>query len=275
MELGRKNLLTVLRIKENGAYLGEPGMDDAVLLPRREVPEGVLVGDALEVFLYKDSEDRLISTTTVPPLEVGSVAMLPVSQITDISAFLDWGLLKELFLPFREQTGKLREKSLVPVILYIDKSGRLAASMKIYDRLSPASPYEKNDKVSGLIYEIKKDLGAFVAVDGKYYGMIPASELFEKVKVGDTVNARVLKKRPDGKLDLSPRKKAYSQMRDDAEKVLEVIKSYDGELPFTDKASPEQIKAELKMSKAAFKRAVGKLLKDGKIVIGKDSIFKK
>ncbi len=310
MELGRKNLLRVLRLRDNGAYLGDPdearesgalhgadgaGLDratgdsaghdnapaggtgrdkaGAVLLPRSEVPDGAAPGDLIEVFLYLDSEDRPIATTLFPPLEVGSAAVLAVSQVTDIGAFLDWGLPKDLFLPFKEQSRGLHEGERVPVILYVDRSGRLAASMHIYSRLSPASGYKKNDKVTGLVYEIKKDLGAFVAVDKRYYGMIPSQELYEKIAVGDVISARVLKVRPDGKLDLSGRKKAYAQMKDDAETVLEEIKRCGGQLPFNDKASPEQIKAQLGLSKAAFKRAVGRLLRDGRITIGLDSIF--
>lgn len=275
MDLGRINKLTVLREKEAGLYLGTPGLEDSVLLPKKEIPDGIKVGDEIDVFIYKDSEDRLIATTNIPEIEVGSVGVLTVSQVNDIGAFLDWGLLKELFLPFKEQTHKVRVGEEIPVILYIDKSKRLAASMKIYGKLSPASGHEKNEKVSGIVYEIKKDIGAFVAVDRKYYGLIPKQELYEKVKVGDEIKARVLSVRPDGKLNLSGRKKAYAQMDDDAGHVLEVIKSYEGELPFTDKASPEQIKAELGLSKAAFKRAVGKLLKEEKIVIGIDSIYLK
>ena len=277
MEFGRKNHLVVLRKRDNGLYLGESPdrAEEAVLLPASEVPEGLSEGDEVEVFLYKDSEDRPIATVKTPPIEVGSAAVLTVSQVTDIGAFLDWGLMKELFLPFKEQTRKVREGERVPVIMYVDRSGRLAASMHIYSRLSPASGYKKNDRVRGLVYEIKKELGAFVAVDGRYFGMIPSQELYERIRVGDEISARVLRVRPDGKLDLSGRKKAYAQMEDDAEKVISVIKSYDGELPFTDKASPEQIKAELGLSKAAFKRAVGRLLKEDRITLGLDSIFLK
>ena len=275
MEFGRKNHLIVLRKRDNGLYLGESPdrAGEAVLLPASEVPEGLSEGDEIEVFLYKDSEDRPIATVKTPPIEVGSAAVLTVSQVTDIGAFLDWGLMKELFLPFKEQTRKVREGERIPVIMYVDRSGRLAASMHIYSRLSPASGYQKNDRVRGLVYEIKKELGAFVAVDGRYFGMIPSQELYERIRVGDEISARVLRVRPDGKLDLSGRKKAYAQMEDDAEKVISVIKSYDGELPFTDKASPEQIKAELGLSKAAFKRAVGRLLKEERITVGLDSIY--
>lgn len=275
MNLGRINQLQVLRQREIGLYLGDPDTDEAVLLPKSEVPEGTSVGDEISVFIYKDSEDRPIATTKTPKITLGEVAVLEVSQVTPIGAFLDWGLMKDLFLPFKEQVHKVREGEKVPVILYLDKSKRLAGSMKIYSKLSPASGYQKNDKVSGIIYEIKKNIGAYVAVDGKYYGMIPKQELYDRIRVGEEIHARVLRVRDDGKLDLSGRKKAYAQMDEDSEKVIEVIKSYDGELPFTDKASPEQIKSELGLSKAAFKRAVGRLLKEEKITIGIDSIFLK
>lgn len=275
MELGKRQTLTVLRETEIGVYLGEIAGEHGVLLPRREVPEGTEQGSQLEVFLYKDSEDRLIATTHFPPLEVGTTAVLPVSQVTGIGAFLDWGLLKELFLPFKEQRGKLRPGMRVPVALYVDKSGRLCATMKIYDHLSVGAPYEKNDRVRGMVYEVKPELGVFVAVDYRYYGMIPKQELYENYRPGEEIEARVLRVRPDGKLDLSARKKAYAQMDEDAEKVWQVILSYDGVLPFTDKADPERIREEVSLSKNAFKRAVGRLLKAGRIEIRGDVIVRK
>lgn len=275
MELGKRQTLTVLRETEIGVYLGETPGEHGVLLPRREVPEGTEQGSQLEIFLYKDSEDRLIATTHFPPLEVGTTAVLPVSQVTGIGAFLDWGLLKELFLPFKEQRGKLHPGMKVPVVLYVDKSERLCASMKIYDHLSAGAPYQKNDRVRGMVYEVKPDLGAFVAVDNRYYGMIPKQELYENYRPGEEIEARVLRVRPDGKLDLSARKKAYAQMDEDAEKVWQVILAYDGVLPFTDKADPERIREEVSLSKNAFKRAVGRLLKAGKIEIQGDAIVRK
>ena len=275
MELGKRQILTVLRIKDMGVYVGENETEPGVLLPRKEVPEGTEIGSQIEVFIYKDSEDRLIATTQFPPLEVGKVACLPVAQVTDIGAFLDWGLLKELFLPFKEQRGKLKPGMWVPVALYVDKSQRLCATMKIYKHLKNDPPYQKNDWVEGMVYEVKPGLGAFIAVDDMYYGMIPEQELYETYEPGDRVKARVLKHRSDGKLDLSGRKKAYAQMDTDAEKVWKAILEYDGELPFNDKADPELIKRELSLSKNAFKRAVGKLLKDGKIEIWNDSIVRK
>ena len=269
MKLGIRQTLMVVRKRDNGLYLAEEAFtDDAVLLPRAECPEGADVGDMIEVFLYRDSDDRPIATTHFPPLEVGTAARLRVSQLTNIGAFLDWGLMKDLLLPFKEQVGELREGETVPAILYVDRSGRLCASMKLYDHLSADSPYQKNDRVRGMVYEIKDGLGAFVAVDNRYYGMIPQQELYERLRPGDEIEARVLKVRQDGKLDLSTRKKAYAQMEDDAAKVWDIIRSYDGHLPFNDKADAALIKDELGLSKNAFKRAVGRLLKEGYIRIG-------
>lgn len=275
IELGKKQLLRVLREKEMGVYLGEAETDAGVLLPRKEVPKGTVVGSEIEVFIYKDSEDRLIATTLPVPLEVGEVACLPVSQVTEIGAFLDWGLVKELFLPFKEQKGKLRPGMQVPVLLYVDKSQRLCATMHIYRHLQKNPPYQKDDRVTGMVYEVKPELGAFLAVDRRYYGMIPRQEMYESYRPGDEISARVLKVRADGKLDLSARRKAHAQMNEDAEKVWHAILEYDGELPFTDKTDPEIIKRELSLSKNAFKRAVGHLLKEGRIEIWEQSIVRK
>ncbi len=275
LELGKKQTLKVLRMKEIGAYVGEDEADAGILLPKKELPEGIEVGSELEVFVYKDSEDRWIATTLPVPFEVGEVACLPVSQVTDIGAFLDWGLVKELFLPFKEQKGKLRPGMQVPVLLYIDKSNRLCATMHIYRHLQSHAPYEKNERVTGMVYEVKPELGVFIAVDRRYYGMIPAQEVYETYRPGDEVTARVLKIRNDGKLDLSARRKAHAQMNEDAEKVWQAILEYDGELPFTDKTDPAIIKRELSLSKNAFKRAVGHLLKQGRIELWDQSIVRK
>ena len=270
IELGKRQDLTVFRKRENGLYVGETE-EEAILLPASEAGSHD-VGDVLNVFVYKDSEDRPIATLRQMPVEVGRVAVLPVVQTAQIGAFLDWGLPKNLFLPFKEQRGKIKEGQKIPVILYVDKSGRLAASMKIYGRLSVNSPYKTDDTVTGLIYELKPELGAFVAVDGRYAGFIHRQEIYEKLSIGQTVTTRVTKVREDGKLDLTPRKKAYAQMDEDAAKVMDCIRSYDGVLPFGEKASPERIKEELGLSKAAFKRAVGRLLKEGYIITGEEHI---
>lgn len=270
MELGRKQKLVVVKTVDFGVYLGDrpdAGETDRVLLPGKEVPEGTKEGDQMEVFLYKDSSDRLIATTRTPALMMDQVGFLKVAQVTKIGAFLDWGLEKDLFLPFKEQTSKIRPDHSYLVRLYIDKSRRLCASMKIYQALSSEHDYEKDDWVTGTVYSINPEIGTFVAVDDQYFGLIPLSECHIRLSVGDSVNVRVVRVREDGKLDLSPREKAYLQMDADSELVMETIKSYDGVLPFTDKASPAMIDKELGLSKNAFKRAVGRLLKQNKIEI--------
>ena len=268
IELGKIQPLVVQREKEFGVYLGESQTDkNSVLLPKKQVPEGTKVGDSLEVFVYKDSQDRLIATTNRPKLQVGETAVLTVKDVAKIGAFLDMGLEKDLLLPFKEQNHKVRQGENCLVALYVDKSQRLAATMNVYSYMSAESPYKKDDKVQGIIYEINENLGAFVAVDNRYYGLIPKKELYGDFHLGDVIEARVVKVRDDGKLDLSPRQKAYMQMDEDAELVLKVIDEFDGVLPFNDKARLETIMREFKLSTNAFKRAVGKLLKENKIRI--------
>ena len=272
LELGKKQTLRVLRQKEIGVYLGEAGGDQSVLLPRKQVPEGTSVGDEIEVFLYKDSEDRLIATVHQPLLTLGDMAVLTVAETSRIGAFLNWGLERDLFLPFKEQKWKVRKGEKVLAALYVDKSSRLCATMKVDSYLSGRSPYKKDDAVSGVLYEINKNLGGFVAVDKKYFGLIPAGELDRELVPGSTVEARIARVREDGKLVLSARKKAYKQMNIDAEAVYSLIEDYDGVLPFTDKSDPGLIKLETGLTKNAFKRAVGHLLKEGKIIIKTDTI---
>lgn len=273
IELGKRQQLEVIRIKDFGVYLGAHKDDEqSVLLPKKQVPEGTKTGDILEVFIYKDSEDRVIATTGESRLQVGETAVLEVKEVAKIGAFLDMGLEKDLLLPFKEQTHKVQRGEKCLVALYVDKSQRLAATMKVYSYMSSESPYQKDDKVTGTIYEIKKDLGAFVAVDNKYYGLIPEKEMFGNFQEGEVIEARVIKVKEDGKLDLSPREKAYVQMDEDSKLVMKVLDEFDGVLPFNDKASPELIKKEFHLSKNAFKRAVGHLLKEGKVKITETSI---
>ena len=269
-ELGKRRMLTVVKKVDFGVYLGTN--EERVLLPKKEVPKGIEPGDPVEVFLYKDSSDRLIATTRVPKLTLGALAVLTVTDTGKIGAFLDWGLEKELLLPFREQTAKVKKGDHVLAALYVDKTGRLCATMKVYDRLRKDSPYKKDDKVEGIIYEKSDNFGVFVAVDGCYSALIPRREVHGSMKVGDTVYARVIKVKEDGKLDLSVREKAFIQMDSDAQMIYNRIKECGGRLPFTDKASPELIEKEFGISKNAFKRAVGRLLKGQKIQITEKSI---
>lgn len=274
MKLGEKQTLVMVKKVDFGIYLAEdPDAGERVLLPLKQVPEGMETGRELEVFLYKDSKDRLIATTREPYLTLGKTAALKVQSVGGIGAFLDWGLEKDLFLPFKEMTRKTEPGDEILVTLYIDKSKRLCASMRhLYDYLSQASPYEKDDTVSGRVYEFSDNFGTFVAVDDKYSAMIPSFEDCSGLKIGDVISAKVSNVKADGKLDLTLREKAYLQMDKDAEKVLKVIEKYNGELPFNDKASPEVIKKEMQMSKGAFKRAVGRLYKERKIEITENNI---
>lgn len=273
IRLGEIQTLHIVKIVEFGVYLSDGGDErDKVLLPRKQVPEQAGIGDEVEVFVYRDSKDRLIATVRMPKLTLHSVGRVRVAQVGKIGAFLDWGLEKDLLLPYKEQTKKVSEGEECLAALYIDKSDRLCATMNVYPYLSMDSPYKKDDRVSGMVYEISDNFGAFVAVDDKYSGLIPKKELYGTVRVGDMINARVTEVKGDGKLDLSIREKAYLQIEKDAERVMEAIKSFDGALPFTDKASPEVIKREMQMSKNEFKRAVGHLLKTGKIEITERAI---
>ena len=257
IELGKKQKLTVVKSVDFGVYLGEDMQADAknrVLLPSRQVPEGTKEGDSIEAFIYKDSQDRLIATTKEPKLQVGQTAVLKVSQVTRIGAFLDWGLEKDLLLPYHEQTLKVREGEDVLVALYIDKSSRLCATMKVYHYLSTRTPYVVGDMVKGRVYEISDK--------GKY-------------RPGKILELRVSEVKEDGKMNVTDRQKAYLQINEDAENVLEVINEFAGVLPFDDKASPEVIQREFGLSKGAFKRAIGHLMKEGKVEIKDKRIYAK
>ncbi len=275
LKLGEKQILEVVKKVEFGVYLAESkeaALEEKVLLPMKQVPQGANVGDEIEVFIYKDSKDRMIATTNEPMVLKGQTAVLKVVQVNRVGAFLYWGLEKDLFLPYKEQTKPVQVGDECIVSLYIDKSKRLCATMKVYPYLRLDSPYQKNDKVTGMVYEISENFGAFVAVDNCYSALIAKKEMTTQLKVGDVVSARVASIKKEGKLDLSLREKAYIQMSVDADKIMKKMEKNGGVLPFTDKASPELIKDQMYMSKNEFKRAVGNLLKAGKIQIGENEI---
>lgn len=276
LNLGRKQKLTVVKKVEFGVYLSESreaAEKERVLLPAKQVPQGTDEGDVLEVFLYRDSRDRMIATTREPKLTLGGLAVLQVVQTGKIGTFLDWGLEKDLLLPFREQTVKVHTGDQVLVSLYLDKSSRLCATMKVYPFLKTNSPYAIGDTVDGLVYEISGNFGVFVAVDNQYSGLIPKREAQAGYRVGQNLKLRVTEVKEDGKLTLSARGKAYEQIREDSENVLQVIREFAGVLPFDDKASPEVIQREFGLSKAAFKRAVGRLLKEKQVELRDGKIW--
>lgn len=269
MKLGEYQELYYVKRVDFGVYLSEERAgDERVLLPAKQVPPDARIGEKIRVFLYRDSKDRLIATTHEPKLTIGGFAPLVVREVGRIGAFLDWGLEKDLFLPFRQMVGRVKPGDEVLVALYIDKSGRLCASMRgLYDLLEKDSPYQKGDTVEGRVYEFSDNFGAFVAVDDRYSARIASSEDHSFLRIGDVISAKVMEVKPDGKLDLTLREKAYIQMGADADKILELLESYGGVLPFTEKADPDVISRETGLSKAAFKRAVGRLYRERKITL--------
>lgn len=275
LELGKKQQLMIIKKVEFGVYLAETmGAEERVLLPKKEMPEMAEIGMVIEVFLYKDSRDRLIATTKEPKIQIGGLAVLEVKEVSKIGAFLDWGLEKDLFLPFKQQTRKVREGEQYLVALYVDKSSRLCATMKVYEYLRTDSPYHVDDHVKGIVYQTSDNFGVFVAVDNQYSALIPKRDAAGTYAVGDVVEARVTRVKEDGKLDIATREKAYLLIDEDAEAIMSVIEEFSGVLPFNDKASPEVIKREFGLSKNAFKRGVGRLLKEGRIEITERSIRK-
>lgn len=269
-------MLTIVKKVDFGVYLAkeqEADPEEKVLLPRKEVPENAQPGDEIEVFLYRDSKDRMIATVRQPKLSLGEVAVLRVKENGKIGAFLDWGLEKDLLLPFREQVGKVCPGEECLVALYLDKSKRLCATMKVYHYLRTDSPYEKDQKVTGTLYEISDNFGAFVAVDNCYCALIPKKEPLGNARVGDTVEARVTEVLKDGKLSLSLREKAYIQMNEDAQKLLKLLEEQGGELPVGDKSSPEKIKELTGMSKNEFKRAAGNLYKQRLVQVEEHQLY--
>ncbi|MCR5746566.1 MAG: RNA-binding protein [Lachnospiraceae bacterium] len=272
IEVGRTVTAGIDRITPQGAYLTDGERD--VLLPSKQVPQGAKKGDTVRVFIYRDSKDRIISTTVQPLIELHEVRRLTVKEMTGIGAFLDMGLERDLLLPFHEMTLRPEVGDNVLVAMYTDKSGRLCATEKIYAYLKDDSMYKKDDEVTGTLYEISRNFGAFVAVDDIFSGLIPAREFGGEAKVGEKVTCRVTGVQPDGRLNLSLRKKAYLQINEDAEKIFEMLKG-EGHFDFTDKADPELIKEKTGLSKAAFKRAVGHLLKTRKIEIKEDGIYER
>ena len=273
IELGKKQALMVVKKTDFGVYLGNS--EDKVLLPSKYIDDEIEIGDSITVFVYRDSMDRLIATTNEPHITLGEVKSLRVKQVTQIGAFLDWGLEKDLFLPFKEQTVKVTEGKTYPVALYIDKSNRLCATMKIYKYLRTTDQYKTGDIVQGTAYEKIDRFGMFVAIDNMYQGLIPNKALYGSVAVGDEIKATVSRVHEDGKIELALRAPAYLQIDDDSSIIYDAVVRNGGSLPFNDKSDPELIRQEFNMSKAAFKRACGHLLKAGKIQITDNGIIQK
>jgi len=277
IEIGRVQTLKVTNIVDFGIFLDAEtdNRDENVLLPKRFVPENAQIGDEIEVFVYKDSEDRIIATTETPKAQVGELAYLKVVDQAHFGAFLDIGLGRDVLLPHKEQNFEVKKGKKYLVKLYIDKTERLCATTKIYESLEDGGEYEKNQEVTGVVYAIKEGVGLLVAIDMKYRGLVPEKEYFTDVEIGDLLSMRVIRVREDGKIDLSTRKLVADQLVVDAEVIYSALLKNDGFLALNDKSAPEAIQRTFKMSKKAFKRAVGRLMRDGKVEQDEKGITKK
>jgi len=299
MELGKINIVKIARMTPHGAYITDPDdargdsrrtvdadahensrrtvdadarensrgvIDGEVLLPKGEMTARLDKGDITQCFIYLDSEDRPVATMKRPLLVLGETAVLSCVEVTQLGTFLDWGLKKDLFLPYREQTKRPKQGSKVLVALYIDKSGRLCATMKLYKYLRNDSPYKTGDRVLGRVYETGRDEGAHVAVDGIYRALIPQKDLVTDVNIGDEIRLRVARVLPDGKLVLAMRDPSHVQIFADCELILGRLENAPGGfLPVHDKTDTDVIRRTFGMSKNSFKKAVGHLMKEGKI----------
>lgn len=271
LDLGHIQKLKIVDIIERGAYL-EDGHGNEVLLPMKEVPKEAQSGQELEVFIYRDSEDRLIATTDRPFAEVGSFASLKVKSVDKIGAFLDWGLPKDLFLPYSEQTRELKPGLYAMVAVYIDNSDRIAASMRWERHMSKEVPAYKENQAVNLVIMGRSDLGYKALVDGKYAGMLFENEVFERLEQGQKISGFIKQVRSDGKIDLLLQPMGNFGTSDLSAKILEAIKAKGGFLPVTEKTDPEVIYELFGVSKKKYKMALGGLYKSRKITIADDGI---
>ena len=265
--LGKTAKLRIVRFGSPGAYLGLGGEGrDDLLLIGSEIPEGATEGDELTVFVHRDSEGRPIATTRIPKLELGEVAFLEVMQLTDFGAFVDWGLAKELLVPFAQQTVELKVGARHPIGLYVDDTGRLAGTMRVTEMLGEARVEWKLDElVDGEAWRNDPDIGLFVIVERAFVGLVPKEEP-HGLSRGEAARFRVSNVLPDGKIELSLRGHAHEELAGDAERILKVLSRSDAPR-VSDKSTPEEIRTLFGLSKKAFKRAVGRLLKERSVTI--------
>lgn len=263
--IGQFNTLSVIAFTDNGAYLNAGELGE-ILLPNRFVPEECDIDDEIKVFVYLDSADRLVATTETPKVQVGEFASLKVKQINKMGAFLDWGLPKDLLVPFNQQHKKMAEGQYYLVRVYLDeRTERIAASSKIDKFLDiwPAD-YKEGDKVS-LTIGPKTDLGIKAIVNNGHWGLLYQNEIFQSLRIGHKVTGYIKKLREDGRIDLSLSRTGRGKVIDFNAKLLEYIEQHGGQIFLHDKSSPEDIKRELGVSKKTFKSGVGNLLKKGLI----------
>ncbi|CAH0994882.1 Conserved virulence factor B [Emticicia aquatica] len=273
LHLGVKNTLKILRGTSVGMFLGDDEEND-VLLPKKYVPENAIVGDDIEVFIYKDSEDRIIATNLEPKIQLNEFACLQVKAVTAIGAFLDWGLEKDLFVPFREQNKKMEEGKWYAVYLYLDdETDRLVASCKVNRYFEKENIDLKiGQEVDLLIFE-ETDMGLNAVINNKYKGLIYENEIFQRVKVGSRTKGFIKNIREDKRIDLSLQKQGYENIEPNAERILNKLKSNNGFLDITDKSDANYVMYQLEMSKKTFKKAIGALYRQRIVRLEDDGIY--
>lgn len=272
LKIGDYNELEVVREVDFGIYLGSEVGE--ILLPRKYVREGLNIGDKIEVFIYKDSEDRLIATTSTPRAKVGDIAYLVVKDTNKFGAFLDWGLEKDLLVPFGEQKVRMQIGNKYFVKVYFDEeSERIAATSKINKHIQKdAQDLSEGEEVDLLVYKFT-ELGASVIINNKYMGIVYKNDIFIRLDIGDKLKGCISKIRDDGKADVTIRKRGFKKVIDSKDAILQRLQDENGFLPLTDKSSPESIMETLEMSKGAFKKAIGMLYKQRKIEITEAGII--
>ena len=272
IQLGEYNTLTILRETDPGLFLGD-GEENEVLLPHRYKPKDYEIGGTVEVFLYLDNEERPIATTEAPYLTLNTFGYLRCSDVTKYGAFMDWGLVKQLFVPFKEQARPMKVGNWYIVYLYLDeKTNRLVGSSKTNKFLNNENlTIQKFDEVDIMVTHITEQ-GANVIINGKHKGLIFIENIFEDIRPGDRMKAYVKKIRDDKKIDVVLQSPGYRSIEPNANYVLEELKAAGGFLPFHDKTDPDTIKNELGLSKKSFKKAIGSLYKDKQIQIKEDGI---
>ncbi len=272
IKLGKFNTLDVVKEVEFGMYL-DGGEDGEILLPKRYVPDDCAIGQSLDVFIYLDNEERLVATTLSPLIQVGQFAYIRVAWVNEYGAFLEWGLMKDLFVPFREQKQKMQMGEKYIVYAYLDEeSYRIVASAKIERFLSKEkAPYAEGDEIDALIWQ-KTDLGFKVIVNNEYGGLLYDSEIFTPLHTGMRVKAYIKQVREDGKIDLVLQKGGFEKIDDFSEVLLQYIKDEGGRIMLNDKSPAEEIYEAFGVSKKTFKKSVGDLYKRHLIVLADDSI---
>jgi len=271
---GKFNPLTATRHTDNGMYLTDKEESMEVLLPNKYVPEDLEPGGKIRAFLFNDSEDRPTATTVVPKVELHEFAVLQVRQVTQVGAFLDWGLEKDLLVPFKEQPGRMLEGHWYMIFLYLDEeTTRLTASGRYQKFLEKENIAVKSGEEVNVLIDDETDLGVNVIINNRYRGLIYENELYKKVRRGDRLKGYIKTVREDGKIDVRLEREGYGRVKSGVPLILEKLKENGGYLPLTDKSSPDAIAVLLEMSKKTFKKTVGTLYKQRLIRLEKDGIY--